>query len=109
MELLQFIVTTTYFSFRGTIYQQQFGKTMGSPVSPVKTNQFMEWLEQQAIATAPVTCQSRLWKRYEDDIMEIVKKGYKQQLSAHLNTADATGNIEFTYEHTDFTERSNSS
>ena len=53
MELLQFVVTTTYFSFRGIIYQQKFGTAMGSPVLPVIANLFMEWLEQQAIATAP--------------------------------------------------------
>ena len=31
---------------------------MGSPVSPIITNMFMEWLEQEqeAIATAPITC-----------------------------------------------------
>ena len=28
MELLKFIVITTYFSFRGTIYQQKFGTAM---------------------------------------------------------------------------------
>ena len=47
MELLQFVITTTYFSFRGTIYQQKFGTAMGSPVSPVIANLFMEWLEQR--------------------------------------------------------------
>ena len=90
MEVLQFVVTTTYFSFRGTIYQQKFGTAMGSL--------FMEWLEQHAIATAPVTCQPLLWKRYVDDVMEIVKKGCEQQLTAHRNTIDTTGNTKFTYE-----------
>ena len=98
MELLQYVVTTTYFSFRGTIYQQKFGTAMGSPVSPVIAHLLMKWLEQQAIATAPVTCQPRLWKRYVDDVMEIVDKGCEQQLTAHLNTIDTTGNIKFTYE-----------
>ena len=32
MELLKFIVTTTYFSVRGTINQQKFGTAMGSPL-----------------------------------------------------------------------------
>jgi len=45
MDLLKFIVTTTYFSFRGVIYQQMFGAAMGSPVSPL-ANLFMEWLEK---------------------------------------------------------------
>ena len=42
MELLSFITTTTYFSFRGTIYQQNFGTAMGSPVSPGLANIFMD-------------------------------------------------------------------
>ena len=60
MELLKFIVTTTYFSFRGTIYQQKFGTAMGGPASSVITNLFMEGLEQQAIwhsnGRSGVTC-----------------------------------------------------
>ena len=60
MKLLKFIITTTYFSFRGTIYQQKFGTAMGSPVSPVIANLFMEWQEQPAILTAPITCKLKL-------------------------------------------------
>ena len=37
MDLLKFIVTTTYFSFRGVIYQQMFGAAMGSPVFPTSS------------------------------------------------------------------------
>ncbi len=51
MVLLQFVD----FNFRDTIYQHKFGTAMGSPVSPVIANLFVEWLEQQAIATTPVT------------------------------------------------------
>ena len=46
MELLEFVHTTTYFSFRGEVYQQKFGTAMGSPVSPIVANLFMEFLEQ---------------------------------------------------------------
>ncbi|CAH1244343.1 Hypp7269 [Branchiostoma lanceolatum] len=98
LELLSFIVTTTYFSFRGNIYQQNFGTAMVSPVSPVLANLFMEWLEQQAMATVPVTCRPKLWKRYVDDVMEVVKRGAQQELTDHLNNTDPTGNIQFTYE-----------
>jgi len=74
MDLLKFIVTTTYFSFRGFIYQQMFGAAMGSPVSPLLANLFMEWPEKQAIATAPVECKPKFWKRYVDDVLELIKK-----------------------------------
>ena len=98
MMLLEFTLTTTYFLFDGQIFQQKFGTAMGSPVSPIVANLYMEWLEQEAVATAPLTCQPRLWKRYVDDVLEIIKKGAAEDLTTHLNTIDRTGNIKFTYE-----------
>jgi len=53
--------------FRGVIYQQMFGAAMGSPVSPLLANLFMEWLEKQAITMTPVECKPKFWKRYVDD------------------------------------------
>ena len=37
------------------LFKQKFGTAMGSPVSPILANFFMEWLQQQAIATARYT------------------------------------------------------
>lgn len=71
---------------------------MGSPVSPIIANLYMEHLEDTAISSAPVSCKPRLWKRYVDDILEIVKKDAVEQLTSHLNQADETGNIKFTCE-----------
>ena len=73
---------------------------MGSPLSPIAANLFMEWLEQKAIATAPLAlnCRPRIWKRYVDDVLEIVKKGEVENLTEHLNNIDPTGSIKFTYE-----------
>ena len=45
MDLTEFIAITTYFSFRGQLFKQTFGTAMGSPVSPILANFFMEWLE----------------------------------------------------------------
>ena len=98
LDLLRFVLTTTYFLFRGTIYKQRFGAAMGSPVSPVVANLYMEFLEQQAIATAPISCRPRLWKRYVDDILEIVNKDQVDNLTDHLNQTDPTDSIKFTYE-----------
>ncbi|XP_072025387.1 uncharacterized protein [Amphiura filiformis] len=71
---------------------------MGSPVSPVVTNLYLEFLEQQALASAPLDCRPTLWKRYVDDILEIVNKEQVDNLTDHLNQSDPTGNIKFTYE-----------
>ena len=71
--ILDFMLSTTYFTFRGKIYLQLFGTAMGSPVSPIAVNIFMEDLEQQAIATATPDLRPKLWLRYVDDILEIFK------------------------------------
>ena len=80
MDLTEFIATTTYFSFRGQLFKQKFGTAMGSPVSPILANFFMEWLEQQAIATAPIDCKPKLWKQYVVDILEIIKRQERWRL-----------------------------
>ena len=88
VELLHFILTTTYFTFRSKIYRQLFGTAMGSPVSPIAANIFMEHLEQQAIATAPIDCKPKLWLRYVDDILEVVKQDCIDKLTDHINQVD---------------------
>ena len=77
IDLLRFILNTTYFQFDGNIYRQKFGAAMGSPVSPPVINLFMEHLEKQAIASAPMEIKPKLWKRYVDDVLNIVKKQIK--------------------------------
>ena len=98
IELLDFVLSTTYFTFRDKIYRQLFGAAMGSHVSPLAANIFMEHLEETAIATAPMTCKAKLWKRYVDDILEVVNKEAVNELTDHLNTIDDTNSIKFTYE-----------
>ena len=98
VHLLQFILTTTYFTFRGKIFRQVFGTAMGSPVSPIAANIFMEALEQQAIATAPLNGTPKLWLRYVDDNLEIVNKDCVEDLTDHINKVDESGSIKFTFE-----------
>ena len=47
MEL--FILSMTYFIYRGQIYQQKFGIAMGSPVLPIVVNVFMEALNKRPL------------------------------------------------------------
>ena len=51
--LLEFCLQNTYFSFQDQFYEQVEGAAMGSPVSPIKANLYMECLEQKALSTAP--------------------------------------------------------
>ncbi|XP_072020328.1 uncharacterized protein [Amphiura filiformis] len=98
VHLLEFILTTTYFTFKGKIHRQLFGTAMGSPVSPIAANIFMEALEQQGIATAPLDCRPKLWLRYVDDILEVIQRDSVQQLTDHINQVDKSGSIKFTFE-----------
>ena len=41
-ELLKMTVETTYFTYQGKVYEQVYGVAMGSPLSPILANLFME-------------------------------------------------------------------
>ena len=51
--LLEFCLKNTYFSFQDQFYEQVEGAAIGSPVSPIVANLYMEYLEQKALSTAP--------------------------------------------------------
>ena len=45
--LLEFCLKNTYFSFQDQFYEQVKGAVMGSPVSPIVANLYMEYFEQK--------------------------------------------------------------
>ena len=94
ISLLRFCLSNSYFSFQGRFYQQTHGAAMGSPISPVVANLFMEDLEVQAIRTSPTP--PSLWKRYVDDTFTIIKKEDRNSFLEHLNSIHH--NITFTCE-----------
>ena len=51
--LLEFCLKNTYFSFQGQFFEQVEGVAMGSTVSPIVANLYMEYLEQKILSTAP--------------------------------------------------------
>ena len=66
MSLLEFVMSTTYFQFDDEFYQQVHGAPMGSPVSVVVADMYMEDLEE-AMDTAPQDTTPAMWRRYIDD------------------------------------------
>ena len=51
--LLEFCLTTTYFTLQGKMFEQVKGAAMGSPISPKVANLFMEDCETKPLAIAP--------------------------------------------------------
>ena len=84
ISLVRFCLNNSYFSFQGGFYQQTEGAAMGSPISPIVANLFMEDLEVQAIRTSPT--QPSLWKRFVVDTFTIIKKEDRSSFLQHLNS-----------------------
>ena len=94
MILLEYCLTTTYFHYDGQFYQQLEGAAMGSPVSPITANLFMEDFETKALASYPNP--PRFWGRYVDDTIVIIKADQIDRFTAHINAHHPA--IKFTIE-----------
>ena len=67
---------------------------MGSPVSSAVADIFMEDLEEKAFSKYPDV--PRVWHRFVDDILTVVKKDGAEKLLQHLNNQHPR--IQFTME-----------
>ena len=96
INLLEFCLNSTSFVFQGQYYQQLEGAAMGSPLSPIVANIFMEQFEKEALEIAPHLPSP--WKRFVDDTFVILESKYKDDFFHHINSLDT--NIKFTAETT---------
>ncbi|XP_049792346.1 uncharacterized protein LOC126199468 [Schistocerca nitens] len=95
-KLFHACLTTSYFTWNGDFYEQLEGVAMGSPLSPVVANFFMEQFEAQALDSA--TCKPKVWYRYVDDTFVVWSHG-EEQLGEFLRPLNSLhANITFTME-----------
>ena len=94
-DFLSVCLKTTYFKQNGTFYSQCEGAAMGSPVSPIIANLFMENLESLALSSFASTV--KFYGRYVDDTMCIIKRSEVDNFTEHLNSLYPA--IKFTLEH----------
>ena len=74
--------------------EQVQGPAMGSPISPLIVNLFMEEFEVKALNSCPHP--PSLWLRFVDDTFVITKAEHSQPLLQHINNQDP--HIQFTVE-----------
>jgi len=94
--LVEICLTSTFFSFEGEFYEQTYGVDMGSTISPIVANLFMEDFESRALSTSPFKL--KCWKICADDTYIIWPHG-REKLDLffqHLNNQRSS--IKFTME-----------
>ena len=94
LSLTSLCLKCTYFKFNGEFYKQIHGAAMGSPLSPVIANLYMENLETKALTSLQTP--PSFYKRYMDDIFIICKMDHTDRILQHFNSQDPS--IKFTIE-----------
>ncbi|KFD50085.1 hypothetical protein M514_09045, partial [Trichuris suis] len=86
-----------FFHFQGRYFRQKASDPMGSPLSPVLAEVFIEHLEDKAFSEADHIILPHLFKRYVDDIFVIIESGREE---AFLNFLSGLfpNTISFTFE-----------
>ena len=82
-ELHSFCLHNTYFSFQNKFYEQVEDAAMGSPVSPIVANLYMEHFEGEVLRSA--SHPPRYWNRFVDDTWVIQQHAYRQLFLDHIS------------------------
>ena len=96
-HLLKIYLRTTYFVYRNQFFEQAEGAAVGSPVSPVVANLFMEHIEEEVINSS--LHKVRFWRRYVHDTFCFLQKSSVENVLNVLNSISPT--INFTVEEKD--------
>ena len=94
ISLQEFCLKTTSFQFQGRFFEQLQGAAMGSSISPIVANLFMEDFEIKTINSA--VDPPRIWKRFVDDTFVVLHSTRKEKFLEHINNMEP--HIQFTTE-----------
>lgn len=67
LELIKLCIKECKFQFNDRFYAQQFGMSMGNPLSPLLSNLYMEFFESKVLCD--ILPSNIKWYRYVDDIL----------------------------------------
>ena len=94
VELLEFVLSNSYFKFEDTYFHQISGSAMGSPVSAAIAEIVMQEIGTIALDSSP--CPVLWWRLYVNDSNSCLRQQDVQKFHSHLNSINA--NIQFTIE-----------
>ena len=86
LELLTLCLNAAVFQWQDQIYQQVHGTPMGSPISVVLAELFMQKLEEEIFLNAPY--QPIFWKRYLDDIITVLPRDLIHVFLDYINSVN---------------------
>ena len=82
VTLLEICLKNTHFLFQGKFYEQVHGAAIGSPISPLIANLFMEEFEVKAFSSCPHLYPMA---KVVDETFVITKAEHSQPLLQHIN------------------------
>ena len=95
-HLTEICLTSTYFQFQDAFYEQVDGAAMGSPLSPIVANIYMESMETRALEA--FHAKPKLWVRYVDDTFVLWQHGEEKLETFHEHLNSQHPSIQFTKE-----------
>jgi hypothetical protein len=95
-EMTELCLRATYFQFEDQFYEQVDGAALGSPLSPIIANLYMEGFENKALATA--TSLPTILIRYVDNTFVLWPHGTQQLEEFHTHLNKQHPQIQFTRE-----------
>lgn len=98
LELLKLCLEQNYCTFGNNIYLQETGLPMGSPLSPILSDIYMDNFEENILKTQLSNKHILFWFRYVDDIL-VGFKGTDRQIDSFLQFLNSENpRIQFTLE-----------
>uniref|UniRef100_H2ZRT9 Reverse transcriptase domain-containing protein n=1 Tax=Latimeria chalumnae TaxID=7897 RepID=H2ZRT9_LATCH len=91
---VRMICSATYFQYNNQLYEQTRGLPMGSPISPLLVDIFMETVEEEILEKAGQTVKQ--WYRYVDDTLVIMEEAQVEEMLKYMN--NMYPHLKFTYE-----------
>ena len=83
LDLVNLVLTTTWYTFNSQFYQQTDGVAMGGPASSTTAEIYMQAHERTAISMAlnPL----KVWEQFFDKVYSILKRTHLENFFQHIN------------------------